>query len=157
MLSANYPLLKHPTPVKYAALNGKGKAIIKLALYLPSMWATAAVAQTPLPCLMARRTAEIKTQLSQQILTLVLDYEQKEREISLAQSELNHHQLIQKTIEIDYRFGGSNTPVYLQTLQRGQEINANLLQTQASLRQTLSKLLLLTHSTETTQNAQLSE
>jgi hypothetical protein len=102
---------------------------------------------------MARRTAEIKTQLSQEILTLVLDYEQKEREIALQESEINHHQLMQKTIEIDYRFGGSSTPAYLQTLQRSQEINANLLQTQANQRQTLSKLLLLTHTRSTTQNA----
>ena len=56
-----------------------------------------------------RRKAEIKSQLREEVLGLVLEYEAAERKYVLAQSKLATYDRQRQLIEIDYQFGNGST------------------------------------------------
>lgn len=51
-----------------------------------------------------RRKAKVSSQLREEVLSLVLEYEATEREYSLIESQLTNHQKQRTVIEIDYWF-----------------------------------------------------
>ncbi|MEO1466896.1 MAG: hypothetical protein AAFR89_11885, partial [Cyanobacteria bacterium J06633_1] len=59
-----------------------------------------------------RRKAEIKSQLREEVLGLVLEYEESVRQYSLVESQLAGHQVQQQIMEIDYRYGEGSTSSY---------------------------------------------
>ena len=66
-----------------------------------------------------RRKAEVKSQLREDVLGLVLEYEAAEREYVLAQSKLATYSQQRQLIEIDYQFGNGSTAQMLSMWQQG--------------------------------------
>jgi hypothetical protein len=91
-----------------------------------------------------RKREEVKSQLQEQILTLVLNYEAATRQQSLIASQLNNQQILSKVVEIDYRFGGSSTDAYLAAVEKKERLQNQLTQSQIAQGEALRKLLLLT-------------
>ena len=63
-----------------------------------------------------RRKAEIKSQLREEVLGLVLEYEESVRQYSLVESQLASHQVQQQIMEIEYRFGKGSTSSYFASI-----------------------------------------
>lgn len=74
-----------------------------------------------------RRQAEVKSQLREAVLSLVLEYEAAEREYVLAQSKLATYSQQRQLIEIDYQFGSGSTTQMLSMWQQGEGLEAEVL------------------------------
>jgi hypothetical protein len=85
-----------------------------------------------------------KSQLSEQVLTLLLSYESSARQEKLITSELENHQLLSKVVEVDYRFGGSSTEAYLSAIAKREQLENQLVQVQITQAESVRKLLALT-------------
>jgi hypothetical protein len=86
----------------------------------------------------------VKSQLQEQILTLVLNYEAAVRQSSLMTSQLNHQHILSQVVEIDYRFGGSSTDTYLAAVEKRERLQNQLAQSQISQDESVRKILRLT-------------
>ena len=75
-----------------------------------------------------RRKAEVKSQLREEVLGLVLEYEAAEREYVLAQSKLATYQQQRQLIEIDYQYGNGSTTQMLNMWQQGESLEAEIIQ-----------------------------
>ncbi len=73
-----------------------------------------------------RRKAEVKSQLREEVLGLVLEYEAAEREYVLAQSKLATYSQQRQLIEIDYQFGNGSTTQMLNMWQQGESLEAEI-------------------------------
>ena len=58
--------------------------------------------------------------------------------------QLNHHRIVFKVMQIDYRFGGSSTETYLQAIEKQSRLENQLIQAETSQRELFRKLLALT-------------
>ena len=92
-----------------------------------------------------RRKAEVESQLLQEVLGLVLDYEAAEREYVLAQSKLATYHQQRNLIEIDYQFGNGSTTQMLSMWQQGESLQAEIVKTESKRSQLISKLKQLTN------------
>ena len=93
-----------------------------------------------------RRYSEVQEQMREKILTLVLEYEAAERQLAFITEQLNNHRILFKVMEIDYRFGGSSTSVYLAAIEKQARLENQLIQAQTSQRESLRKIIFLTGS-----------
>ncbi|NCR22922.1 MAG: TolC family protein [Microcystis aeruginosa L111-01] len=91
---------------------------------------------------MERQRAAKRSQLGEQVLTLVIAYESagdRERAIS---AQLSNHDLLTRITEIDYRLGGSTTETYLTRIAQREQLeiqwNRYRLEGEAAKRQLLS-------------------
>ena len=75
-----------------------------------------------------RRKAEVKSQLREEILGLVLEYEAAEREYVLAQSKLATYHQQRNLIEIDYQFGNGSTTQMLSLWQQGESLEDKVME-----------------------------
>ncbi len=75
-----------------------------------------------------RRKAEVKSQLREKVLGLVLEYEAAEREYVLVQSKLATYSQQRQLIEIDYQFGNGSTTQMLSMWQQGESLEAEVVQ-----------------------------
>ncbi|MGB5632454.1 MAG: hypothetical protein WBM86_06705, partial [Waterburya sp.] len=75
-----------------------------------------------------RRKAEVKSQLREEVLSLVLEYEAAEREYVLAQSKLATYSQQRQLIEIDYQFGNGSTTQMLSMWQQGESLEVQVIQ-----------------------------
>jgi predicted ATPase len=75
-----------------------------------------------------RRKAEVSSQLKENVLGLVLEYEAAEREYVLAQSKLATYSQQRQLIEIDYQFGSGSTTQMLSMWQQGEDLKAQVIQ-----------------------------
>lgn len=91
-----------------------------------------------------RRQAEIKSELNEEILSLVLDYETAEREYVLAQSKLTTYNQQRQLIEIDYQFGNGSTTQMLSMWQQGESLEAEVIQIEGKKAEITRKLQQLT-------------
>jgi predicted ATPase len=91
-----------------------------------------------------RRQAEIKSELKEEILSLVLDYETAEREYALAQSKLVTYNQQRQLIEIDYQFGSGSTTEMLSLWQQGETLEAIIIQADNKRSEIVRKLTQLT-------------
>ncbi|MEN9517892.1 MAG: hypothetical protein RLZZ381_480 [Cyanobacteriota bacterium] len=87
-----------------------------------------------------RRQAEVKSQLKENVLGLVLEYEAAEREYVLAQSKLATYSQQRQLIEIDYQFGSGSTTQMLSMWQQGEELEANVMKTESKKEETIRKI-----------------
>lgn len=85
-----------------------------------------------------------KSQLSEQILTLLLSYESTARQEKLIRSSLNNQAVLMKVVEVDYRFGGSSTEAYLNAIAKREQLENQLIQLQITTAESVRKLLALT-------------
>jgi hypothetical protein len=99
-----------------------------------------------------RRQAEVKSQLREEILGLVLEYETAEREYVLAQSKLATYNQQRQLIEIDYQFGNGSTTQMLSMWQQGEELEANVMETESKKVEITRKLQQLTGFTPINNN-----
>jgi hypothetical protein len=90
------------------------------------------------------RESEIKTQLREQILSLVLDYEATVRQRSVTEKQLKNQQLLQQVIEIDYRSGAGSTQTYLASLEKTERLESQLTTLKIQQEQSLRRLLAIT-------------
>ncbi|PSF33912.1 hypothetical protein C7H19_19525 [Aphanothece hegewaldii CCALA 016] len=93
-----------------------------------------------------------KSQLSEQILTLLLSYESAARQEKLIRSSLNSQTVLMKVVEIDYRFGGSSTDAYLGAIAKQEHLKERLTQAQMEQQELLRKLSALTGRTSSMRN-----
>ena len=91
-----------------------------------------------------RRKAEVKSQLLQEVLGLVLDYEAAEREYVLAQSKLGTYSQQRQLIEIDYQFGNGSTTQMLSMWQQGESLQADIVKAENSRDESIRRLKQLT-------------
>jgi predicted ATPase len=91
-----------------------------------------------------RRQAEVKSQLKEDILGLVLEYEAAEREYVLAQSKLANYSQQRQLIEIDYQFGSGSTTQMLNLWQQGENLEAEVIQIKSKKTEITKKLQQLT-------------
>jgi hypothetical protein len=91
-----------------------------------------------------RKREEVKSQLQEQILTLVLNYEAAVRQQNLIASQLNHQHILSQVVEIDYRFGGSSTDAYLAAVEKRERLESQLAQSRIARGEALRKILSLT-------------
>ena len=91
-----------------------------------------------------RRKAEVKSQLREEVLGLVLDYEAAEREYVLAQSKLATYQQQRQLIEIDYQFGNGSTTQMLSMWQQGESLEAQIIQIKSKKTEITRKIQQLT-------------
>ncbi len=75
-----------------------------------------------------RRKAEIKSELREEVLGLVLEYEAAVREYVLAQSKLVTYNQQRNLIEIDYQFGNGSTTQMLSMWQQGENLEAEIIE-----------------------------
>jgi hypothetical protein len=87
-----------------------------------------------------RRQAEIKSQLREDVLDLVLEYEAAEREYVLAQSKLATYSQQRQLIEIDYQFGSGSTTQMLSMWQQGESLEAEVIHAQSQYSRLLRKI-----------------
>jgi hypothetical protein len=87
-----------------------------------------------------RRKAEVSSQLREQVLGLVLEYEAAVRQYSLVESQLANHQVQQQIMEIDYRFGNGSTSSYLALIQEEEKLNNQLVHNQSTQLEIVSKI-----------------
>lgn len=85
-----------------------------------------------------------KSQLSEQILTLLLSYESAERQEKLIRSSLDSQAVLIKVVEVDYRFGGLSTEAYLNAIAKQEQLENQLTQVQMNQAELVRKLLALT-------------
>ncbi|PSB05392.1 hypothetical protein C7B62_25260 [Pleurocapsa sp. CCALA 161] len=99
-----------------------------------------------------RRKAEIKSELNEEILSLVLDYETAEREYVLAQSKLATYNQQRQLIEIDYQFGNGSTTQMLSMWQQGESLEADVIQVENKKTEIIRKIQQLTGLTPINNN-----
>jgi hypothetical protein len=99
-----------------------------------------------------RRQAEVKSQLKEDILGLVLEYETAEREYVLAQSKLATYSQQRQLIEIDYQFGNGSTTQMLSMWQQGEGLEAQVLEASGKKVEITRKLQQLTGFTPINNN-----
>ncbi len=90
------------------------------------------------------RRAEVKSQLREEILTLVLDYEAAGRQAALVESQLASHNIQQQLVEIDYRQGVGSTSQFLALSQQRQRLEEQLTQHQLDQKQAIRRVMNLT-------------
>jgi predicted ATPase len=73
------------------------------------------------------RQAEVKSELKEEVLSLVLEYEAAEREYVLAQSKLATYSQQRQLIEIEYQYGNGSTTQMLSLWQQGESLEAELI------------------------------
>lgn len=91
-----------------------------------------------------RRKAEVKSQLREEVLGLVLEYEAAEREYVLAQSKLATYSQQRQLIEIDYQYGNGSTTQMLNMWQQGESLEASVLKADDKLVRVVRKIEQLT-------------
>jgi hypothetical protein len=91
-----------------------------------------------------RRQAEVKSELRDEVLSLVLKYEAAVRQYSLVESQLANHQVQQQIMEIDYRFGNGSTSSYFALIQEGEKLNNQLVQYRNSQLDVVRKIVEIT-------------
>ena len=91
-----------------------------------------------------RRRAEVESQIREEILTLVLDYEAAGRQAALVESQLASHQIQQQLVEIDYRQGLGSTSQFLALSQHRERLSEQLTQHQLDQEQAIRRVLNLT-------------
>jgi predicted ATPase len=91
-----------------------------------------------------RRQAEVKSQLKEDVLGLVLEYEAAEREYVLAQSKLVTYSQQRQLIEIDYQFGNGSTTQMLSLWQQGESLEAEVIQIESKKAEITRKIQQLT-------------
>jgi predicted ATPase len=99
-----------------------------------------------------RRQAEVKSQLRENVLGLVLEYEAAEREYVLAQSKLATYNQQRQLIEIDYQFGSGSTTQMLSLWQQGESLEADVIQIESQKAEITRKLQQLTGLNSTNNN-----
>ena len=91
-----------------------------------------------------RRKAEVKSQLREEVLVLVLEYEAAERKYVLAQSKLATYSQQRQLIEIDYQFGNGSTTQMLSMWQQGESLEAEVIQIESKKTEITRKIIQLT-------------
>ena len=91
-----------------------------------------------------RRKAEVKSQLREDVLSLVLEYEAAEREYVLAQSKLATYNQQRQLIEIDYQFGNGSTTQMLSMWQQGESLEAEVMKIESKKTEITRKIQQLT-------------
>ena len=91
-----------------------------------------------------RRKAEVKSQLREEVLGLVLEYEAAIRQYSLIEFQLASHQVQQQIMEIDYRFGNGSTSSYLALVQEEEKLNNQLMHNRSTQLEIVSKIRQIT-------------
>jgi hypothetical protein len=91
-----------------------------------------------------KRQAEVKSQLKEDVLGLVLEYEAAERQYSLIESQLASHQVQQQIMEIDYRFGNGSTSSYFALKNEGERLSSQLVQSRTAQTEVVRKICYLT-------------
>jgi hypothetical protein len=91
-----------------------------------------------------RRKAEVKSQLREEVLGLVLEYETAVRQYSLIESQLASHQVQQQIMEIDYRFGNGSTNSYFALKNEGERLSSQLVQYRTAQTEVVRKICYLT-------------
>jgi AraC-like DNA-binding protein len=76
---------------------------------------------------LARRRAEVETNLRQAITQAVSDYEAAERRVRLAQAKLAAHEAKLKFLEVAYRLGEGETETMLTRWQQREELQAQII------------------------------
>jgi hypothetical protein len=102
-----------------------------------------------------RRYSEVQSQTREEILTLVLEYEEALRQTALITAQLNNHQIITKVMEIDYRFGGSSTESYLAAVEKQERLSTQIIERRIAQTESLRKILSLTGFEPPIQNPNL--
>ncbi len=87
-----------------------------------------------------RRKAEVSSQLRDDVLNLLLEYEAAEREYVLAQSKLATYSQQRQLIEIDYQFGNGSTTQMLSMWQQGESLKADIIQIESKRDERISKI-----------------
>ena len=80
-----------------------------------------------------RRKAEVKSQLREDVLDLVLEYEAAEREYVLAQSKLATYSQQRQFVEIDYQFGNGSTTQMLSMWQQEESLEAEVVKVEIKI------------------------
>ncbi|MEO1801066.1 MAG: hypothetical protein AAFR62_11690 [Cyanobacteria bacterium J06629_2] len=93
-----------------------------------------------------RRKSEVKSQLQEEILSLVLEYEAAEREYVLAQSKLANYSQQRQLIEIDYQFGNGSTTQMLSMWQQGESLEAEVMKIESKKTEITRKIQQMTDS-----------
>jgi hypothetical protein len=91
-----------------------------------------------------RRKAEVSSQLKEDVLGWVLEYEESVRQYSMVESQLASHQVQQQIMEIDYRFGNGSTSSYLAVTNEGERLNVQLVQSRTARSEVVRKICYLT-------------
>ena len=91
-----------------------------------------------------RRKAEIKSQLQEDVLNLLSEYEAAEREYVLAQSKLATYSQQRQLIEIDYQFGNGSTTQMLSMWQQGESLPRNVIEAKNKCGEIIRKLQQIT-------------
>jgi outer membrane protein TolC len=91
-----------------------------------------------------RRKAEVSSQLREDVLSLVLEYEAAEREYVLAQSKLANYSQQRQLIEIDYQFGSGSTTQMLSMWQQGESLEAEIMKIDSQRSEIVRKIQQLT-------------
>lgn len=99
-----------------------------------------------------RRKAEVSSQLREDVLSLVLEYEAAEREYALAQLKLATYSQQRQLIEIDYQFGNGSTTQMLSMWQQGESFEADLIQIESKKTEITRKIQQLTGVEPTNNN-----
>jgi hypothetical protein len=73
-----------------------------------------------------RQRVAKRSQLAEQILTLVVGYESAVRQEKALSAQRENHDLLTRITEIDYRFGGSSTETYLGKLSQREQLENQL-------------------------------
>lgn len=95
---------------------------------------------------------EVSSQLREDVLGLVLEYQAAEREYALAQSKLAIYHQQQQLIEIDYQFGNGSTTQMLSMWQQGEELKASVVQIESKKTEITRKIQQLTGLTQLKNN-----
>lgn len=91
-----------------------------------------------------RRRGELEASLREEVLTLVLDVERMNRQLSLARSQLATHQQRVEILEVSYRTGSGSTAAMLPLWQRTEALESEIVETEIAQRETYRALLELT-------------
>ncbi len=91
-----------------------------------------------------RRKAEVESQLREEILSLVLEYEAEERKYVLAQSKLATYSQQRQLIEIEYQYGNGSTTQMLSMWQQGESLEAEVIQVKSKKTEITRKIQQLT-------------
>ena len=92
-----------------------------------------------------RRKAEVKSELREDVLNLLLEYEAAEREYVVAQSKLTTYNQQRKLIEIDYQFGNGSTTQMLSLWQQGESLEAEIIKVESKRSQVIRQIRQLTN------------
>ncbi len=92
-----------------------------------------------------RRKAEVSSQLREEVLGLVLEYEAAEREYVLAQSKLATYNQQRQLIEIDYQFGNGSTTQMLSMWQQEESLEAEVIQIESKCNEVVRQIKQLTN------------